>query len=392
MYYDTIICSDPSTLTRKTTTTTKPQTQTDYQYAPDWITGGSGVQSVGDDFTVNSSASTNSTNSTETASTNSKGDFANGCTDGKNDGKLGIGETIGNFLWGAVKAVGNTIKDIATDPVKLVKTVAIGALCVAFPPAGVALGVVGAVSGVVSGAKAISQYASATTDDEAKQALQGMGSSALQIGVSAAGVKGSLGAMKATSGSAMAELASSGTKAGLRATAKAFLKDTVSGGKNLNISAEGISLGSGQGYALTRGISNVAQTGVRETLRQGAKSAGKTIGKALTKETVKEGAKAAAEEGTKASLREGLRAAGKSTLQKGGEAIGKVTTTAFKFNNFAKSAGYKSGFGVLTVPTALAIDDTNKNGATSSNTSANTTTSSYTPGSYKFDLPEEYFA
>lgn len=131
---------------------------------------------------------------------------AKGCTDGKDDGKIGF--------WGGLKSFGKGILNFGKSLIgydekgnwslgRLAKNVAIGvgvaALCVATAgtavPAIIAgMGVAGAAAGV---AKSQYQFWTAKTDAEAKAAMEGTGSNTAALGLSLVGAKA---AMKNTPG------------------------------------------------------------------------------------------------------------------------------------------------------------------------------------------------
>ena len=140
-------------------------------------------------------SSTNSTNSM----TREEYLESRGCTDGNNDGKIGFFSAIGNIFKGAAKMVVNTVKDIVTNPAKLLGAVATAALCVVFPPAGLALAGIGIVSGGAKVIGGISKAMNAKTDAEAKAAFQDIGAGGLTVGLSVAGAKASVKSMGAGS-------------------------------------------------------------------------------------------------------------------------------------------------------------------------------------------------
>lgn len=142
-----------------------------------------------------STSSTNSTNSM----TREEYLESRGCTDGKNDGKIGFFSAIGNIFKGAAKMVVNTVKDIVTNPAKLIGAVATAALCVVFPPAGLALAGIGIVSGGAKIASGVANAMNAKTDAEAKAAFQDIGAGGLTVGLSVAGAKASVKSMGAGS-------------------------------------------------------------------------------------------------------------------------------------------------------------------------------------------------
>lgn len=162
-----------------------------------------------------STSSTNSTNSM----TREEYLESRGCTDGNNDGKIGFFSAIGNILKGAVKSVVNTVKDIVTNPVKLLGAVATAALCVVFPPAGLALAGVGIATGAAKMIGGVANAMGAKTDAEAKAAWQQVGEGGVVLGTSIVGAKASVKSMS----SLKSGLTNSNGKISLR---KAFSKDT----------------------------------------------------------------------------------------------------------------------------------------------------------------------
>lgn len=130
----------------------------------------------------------------------------NTCTDGDNDGKIGIASAIGNFVQGAGKALWNSVKGMVTDPStgkfslkRTLITAGITALSVAVPVVGLGLCAAGAVAGAISLGKGAISIATCETDAEKKDAFEQLGEGVLTIGVSLAGAKASFNAMKATS-------------------------------------------------------------------------------------------------------------------------------------------------------------------------------------------------
>ena len=93
----------------------------------------------------------------------------------------------------------NTVKDIVTNPAKLLGAVATAALCVVFPPAGLVLAGIGIVSGGAKIASGVANAMNAKTDAEAKAAFQDIGAGGLTVGLSVAGAKASVKSMGAGS-------------------------------------------------------------------------------------------------------------------------------------------------------------------------------------------------
>ncbi len=191
----------------------------------------------------------------------------------KSEKKMGFFEGLWNVVEGAGKAVFNTVKDIATDPKKLITTIAIGTICSIFPPVGITLAVVGGAMGAVQVGKGIYDVATAETYEQQEAACENIGAGALQVGLAYLGAKAGVRAMGNTAGSAMKagnvnSLKTLFTKEGLAA----FGKDAITGGRgNMLNGVEGAgnilktagkawtTAGEGQGYAITRGITNVAK-------------------------------------------------------------------------------------------------------------------------------------
>ncbi len=362
-----VTASAPAELAKKNAYTNQTAAQ-NYEYAPDWMFGSSAMGDVGDGVQINGDTSIDSDNAPDTKT---QGNLVSGCDDGKDDGKISLGSKIANTLWGAGKAVVNTVKDIVTDPKKAVAAVATTAVCIAFPPAAVVVGAVGVVSGVFGCANAWQRASSATTDDEAKAACQDFGASGLQVGLSAVAVKGGLGAMKATQGSAMAELAAKGKSTGIKGfgeTVKAFGKDTITGGRGFeqgtlkintaNPGYKGTQLwGTLKGRA-SQGFENVKTNGIHpiKTAKSGMQNAGSAAGN--TWQNVK---------------------------TNGVHPLKSVKNGAGRFTAAATTAGYKSGFGALTGAAANQMTETNilhsnYDEAVLKNASCNT----YTDGNYDF--------
>lgn len=156
---------------------------------------------------------------TQTAATNTNGQYASGisdkgfvantCTDGVDDGKIGIDGVLINLGEGILKGFADGITGMFTDSngnfslAKTLTTIAIGGLCVAFPAVGVAACAIGAVSGgtqLVKGAVAASK---ATTDAEAKAAWENIGAGGSTVVGCVLGAKASVGAMKGSSTAAI---------------------------------------------------------------------------------------------------------------------------------------------------------------------------------------------
>ncbi len=165
------------------------------------------------------------------------------CTDGKDDGKIGLFQGIVSAVKGVVKGGFNMIKGAFCDEngfslLKTLKTAGIAALCIAVPAVGMALAGVGIATGGVKVVKSIADAANAKTDAEKKDALENLGEGGLTVGISVLGAKASFNAIKAkasliatkSGGSALKAL--EGTKPTIGQFGKALCKDMWSTTKN----------------------------------------------------------------------------------------------------------------------------------------------------------------
>lgn len=151
------------------------------------------------------SSYTNKTGSKDDSSVFEVSEQGNTCTDGNNDGKIGVLSMFGNIAEGAVKGAIKAVKGAFTDSEgnfsigKTLTTLATGALCVAFPAVGLTLAGIGVATG---GAMIISNTMtalSAKTDAEAKDAWERVGEGGLITGISIWGVKSSAAAVQNSS-------------------------------------------------------------------------------------------------------------------------------------------------------------------------------------------------
>ncbi|MCD7879776.1 MAG: hypothetical protein LUG16_07585 [Candidatus Gastranaerophilales bacterium] len=206
------------------------------------------------------------------------------CTDGKDDGKIGVFSALGNAVKGAVNGLCSGVKGMFCDEngfslKNTAKSAAMIGACF-IPGVGpfVAAGLctVGLVKGATGMAKSISAAASAETDAEAKEAFQSLGSSTLTTGLSAVGLKGATGAIVKSAGyesilgkgtSTTETIQSSIGEKGIINTAKDLVSESV-----------------------TKPYADAIETG----MQAGTKGSIKQIG-GVTKEVVKTGAKGTAE-------------------------------------------------------------------------------------------------
>lgn len=179
------------------------------------------------------------TNTVQTTSCNNDAFVSNsdGCTDGKDDGKIGFFGAIGNAIKGVGKTIVNGVKGMFTNKEgkfslgKTLLSIGTAALCIAVPAVGVAACVVGGVMGAVQIGKGAVKAANAQTDAEAKAAWQDMGGGAFTVAASVVGAKAGVKAVKSTS-TATNGLASLGKNATTGQKAAALGRDMISSTKN----------------------------------------------------------------------------------------------------------------------------------------------------------------
>lgn len=160
------------------------------------------------------------------------------CTDGKDDGKIGFFEGVGQFFKGAAKGLVNGVKGMFLDKngkfslkntLKTAVTIGACFIPVAGPYIAAGLCAVGVAKGAIGMAKSAVNIAKANTDAEAKEAISSLGGSTLATGLSAAGLKGATGAIAKSAGfsSTGAMLKATRTTAG-RANITAGVKNSFS--------------------------------------------------------------------------------------------------------------------------------------------------------------------
>ena len=176
------------------------------------------------------------------------GDVGSGntCTDGKDDGKIGIGGVVANVAQGAVRTIPNMIKGAVLDsegkisPLKIAATAATVGVCIAFPAVGLVACGIGAATGAVKIGSNVAKAMTAETDAEAKTAWENVGNGAVTTGLSVAGAKASYSAVQASAGgaeSAISQLEGNGfmgtlKQNGIIETGKALAKDCIASSKN----------------------------------------------------------------------------------------------------------------------------------------------------------------
>lgn len=165
-----------------------------------------------------------------------------GCTDGKDDGKIGVFSAIGNTIKGVGKTIVNGVKGMFTTTDengntkfslgKTLLSVGTAAACVAFPAVGLAACVVGGTMGAIQVGKGVIKAATAETDAEAKQAWQDIGGGAFTVGASVVGAKAGYNAVKNTAGGATSALGQLDDAATIGQKAVALGKDMITSTKN----------------------------------------------------------------------------------------------------------------------------------------------------------------
>lgn len=118
--------------------------------------------------------------------------------DGKDDGKIGFFEKIGNAIAGVPKAIGNMVKGVVENPIQSLLMIGACFIPVVGPFIGAGLAAYGVVNGVGQIAKAAERADNATTDAEAEAAWQDIGGGVFQTGASIIGAKAGLKGVKST--------------------------------------------------------------------------------------------------------------------------------------------------------------------------------------------------
>ncbi len=146
------------------------------------------------------------------------------CTDGKDDGKIGLLSKIGNVVKGVAKGAVNMVKGALQHPIKTALTVAACCIPVVGPAIAIGLGAYGAYQGVKTIINGVNTANAATTDAEAKEAWQNIGNGTFTTAVSAIAVKGGTSMLKSQ-------------LSGSSATVSAIRNDGLSGTRNVLKSA-----------------------------------------------------------------------------------------------------------------------------------------------------------
>ncbi len=152
----------------------------------------------------------------------------NTCTDGKDDGHIGLFEGIGSLIKGVGSGIGKMVTGAFLDengkfsPLKTLKTAAIVATCFACPAVAFGLSAYGIATSGYKIINSVVQAHNATTDAEKKDALESVGEGGLTLGLSIWGAKTSA---KAISGGKVY------TGNALQKTGN-FLKDVFKQGKD----------------------------------------------------------------------------------------------------------------------------------------------------------------
>ncbi len=228
----------------------------------------SSTSSVSEEYVTSGSAADDSSGDVFSLSTNT------GCTDGSDDGKIGILSVVSNVVKGAGKTVVNAVKGCFTDSEgnfslgKTLTTIGVAALCTAIPALGLAACAIGGTMGAIQIGKGVYNAATAETDAEAKEAWQNVGGGALTVGLSVTGAKASYNAVEASAASETGATAmnSLSENASILQKAGALAKDCVSSTKN-NASSIASSVSETASVLKESGLQKLRDTGkaVRES-------------------------------------------------------------------------------------------------------------------------------
>lgn len=136
--------------------------------------------------------------------------------DCKDDGKISTGSKFCNFFKGIGNSIKNGLKSLCTPKGLLKTALAIGACAIPYIGPVIAFGMlgVGAVKGAVTVGKGIKAANNATTDAEAEQAWQNIGSGSFQVALSVAPMKG-LAKTISKNGGVASSITKFGNKVGL---------------------------------------------------------------------------------------------------------------------------------------------------------------------------------
>lgn len=223
----------------------------------------------------------------QAAAQNTQAATSEGCTDGKDDGKVGFFEGLGSVLKGAFDGVVNGVKGMFTDENgnfslgnTLKSAAMIGACFIpgVGPFIGAGLCAVGVVKGATGLVQNISAAANAKTDAEAKAALEGCGASGLTTVVSAVGLKGSVGAI--AKGAGVEGAASNGVIKNVKAMATKGEGTGLMGGAKNFVSNCKTSAGFGAEGMYTKAFNSAAEgaSGKITATLKGAKGVAKEMG------------------------------------------------------------------------------------------------------------------
>lgn len=240
------------------------------------------VSAYSNPYVTNTAAETKTQTMTATISNNAEEDTfvtsktSEQCTDGKDDGKIGLFSAVGNALKGVGKTVVNGVKGMFTNSEgkfsigKTLLSVGTAAVCIAFPAVGLAACAVGGVMGAIQVGKGVYNAATAETDAEAKEAWQNIGGGAFTVAASVAGAKASVKAVQSSAGNASA-LAQLDDTATIGQKAAALGKDMVTSTKN---SAKNIGSTLKQAATTAKTKVDEANTTIKEAVTEGKSKIG----------------------------------------------------------------------------------------------------------------------
>lgn len=203
------------------------------------------------------------------------------CTDGKDDGSIGLFDAIGSALKGAVSGVVNGIKGCFFDEngnfslgntLKTALTVGACFIPGVGPVVATGLCALGAVKGGIGVAKGVAAAATADTDAEARAAFESIGANGVATAASAVGLKASVGALASNVGGAAATANGTlGKLNGIRSELVTSFKQGVTKGAGLKNAANtltggyyGSAWGSASGSTAQK-LGQVAKSTIKDT-------------------------------------------------------------------------------------------------------------------------------
>ena len=223
---------------------------------------------------------------------------ASACTDGKDDGSIGLLDAIGSTIKGAVKGVVNGIKGCFFDEngnfslgntLKTALTVGACFIPGVGPVIATGLCAYGTIKGGIGVAKGVAAAATAETDAEAKAAFESIGANGVATAASAVGLKASVSALASNVGGAAASANGTlGKLNGVRSELVSAFKQGVTKGAGLKNAANTLT-GGYYGSAWANASGSTAQK-LGQVAKSTLKDTGANVYKAYdaTKSTIKD--------------------------------------------------------------------------------------------------------